>query len=88
MVVTSQQREPGVGKRSAEKLIFAMAKPKVKKKKFIYLFLCVGFSSPLLTLEPWEPFPAPNSKFPIDSIYANGSIACWGRTWDCILLEN
>lgn len=32
MVVTSQQREPGVGKKSAEKLIFAMAKPKVKKK--------------------------------------------------------
>lgn len=29
MVVTSQQREPGVGKKSAEKLIFAMAKPKV-----------------------------------------------------------
>lgn len=30
MVVTSQQREPGVGKKSVEKLIFAMAKPKVK----------------------------------------------------------
>lgn len=30
MVVTSQQREPGVGKKSVEKLVFAMAKPKVK----------------------------------------------------------
>lgn len=29
MVVTSQQREPGVGKKSVEKLVFAMAKPKV-----------------------------------------------------------
>ncbi|XP_031703813.1 pleckstrin homology domain-containing family H member 1 [Anarrhichthys ocellatus] len=29
MVVTSQQREPGVGKRSVEKLVFAMAKPKI-----------------------------------------------------------
>uniref|UniRef100_A0A8C4FFW0 Pleckstrin homology domain containing, family H (with MyTH4 domain) member 1 n=1 Tax=Dicentrarchus labrax TaxID=13489 RepID=A0A8C4FFW0_DICLA len=29
MVVTSQQREPGVGKKSAEKLVFAMAKPKI-----------------------------------------------------------
>lgn len=29
MVVTSQQGEPGVGRRSLEKLVFAMAKPKV-----------------------------------------------------------
>uniref|UniRef100_A0A8C9ZD27 Pleckstrin homology domain containing, family H (with MyTH4 domain) member 1 n=1 Tax=Sander lucioperca TaxID=283035 RepID=A0A8C9ZD27_SANLU len=29
MVVTSQQREPGVAKKSAEKLVFVMAKPKV-----------------------------------------------------------
>ncbi|XP_023286559.1 pleckstrin homology domain-containing family H member 1 [Seriola lalandi dorsalis] len=29
MVVTSQQREPGVGKKSVEKLVFAMAKPKI-----------------------------------------------------------
>lgn len=29
MVVTSHQTEPGVGKKSAEKLVFAMAKPKV-----------------------------------------------------------
>lgn len=29
MVVTSQQREPGVGKKTVEKLVFAMAKPKV-----------------------------------------------------------
>lgn len=29
MVVTSQQGEPGVGRRSVEKLVFAMAKPKV-----------------------------------------------------------
>lgn len=29
MVVTSQQREPGVGKKSVEKLVFVMAKPKV-----------------------------------------------------------
>lgn len=31
MVVTSQQREPGVGKKSVEKFVFAMAKPKVSK---------------------------------------------------------
>lgn len=30
MVVTSQQREPGLGKKSVEKLLFAMAKPKVR----------------------------------------------------------
>ncbi|KAM9842656.1 pleckstrin homology domain-containing family H member 1 [Aulostomus maculatus] len=29
MVVTSQQREPGVGKKSVEKLVFEMAKPKI-----------------------------------------------------------
>uniref|UniRef100_A0A671Z0T6 Pleckstrin homology domain containing, family H (with MyTH4 domain) member 1 n=1 Tax=Sparus aurata TaxID=8175 RepID=A0A671Z0T6_SPAAU len=29
MVVTSQQKEPGVGKKSVEKLVFAMAKPKI-----------------------------------------------------------
>lgn len=29
MVVTSQQREPGVGKKSVEKLVFVMAKPKI-----------------------------------------------------------
>ncbi|XP_071381518.1 pleckstrin homology domain-containing family H member 1-like [Centroberyx affinis] len=29
MVVVSQQREPGVGKKSVEKLVFAMAKPKI-----------------------------------------------------------
>uniref|UniRef100_G3PBE4 Pleckstrin homology domain containing, family H (with MyTH4 domain) member 1 n=1 Tax=Gasterosteus aculeatus aculeatus TaxID=481459 RepID=G3PBE4_GASAC len=29
MVVTSQQREPGLGKKSVEKLLFAMAKPKI-----------------------------------------------------------
>ncbi|XP_040925121.1 pleckstrin homology domain-containing family H member 1 isoform X2 [Betta splendens] len=29
MVVTSQQRESGVGKKSVEKLVFAMAKPKI-----------------------------------------------------------
>uniref|UniRef100_A0A8C9Z4X6 Pleckstrin homology domain containing, family H (with MyTH4 domain) member 1 n=1 Tax=Sander lucioperca TaxID=283035 RepID=A0A8C9Z4X6_SANLU len=29
MVVTSQQREPGVAKKSAEKLVFVMAKPKI-----------------------------------------------------------
>lgn len=29
MVVTSQQREPGVGKKNVEKLVFTMAKPKV-----------------------------------------------------------
>ncbi|XP_026196129.1 pleckstrin homology domain-containing family H member 1 [Anabas testudineus] len=29
MVVTSHQTEPGVGKKSAEKLVFAMAKPKI-----------------------------------------------------------
>ncbi|KAM3595488.1 uncharacterized protein V6R79_024288 [Siganus canaliculatus] len=29
MVVTSQQREPGAGKKSVEKLVFAMAKPKI-----------------------------------------------------------
>ncbi|XP_041669079.1 pleckstrin homology domain-containing family H member 1 [Cheilinus undulatus] len=29
MVVSSQQREPGVGKKSVEKLVFAMAKPKI-----------------------------------------------------------
>lgn len=29
MVVTSQQREPGPGKKSVEKLVFAMSKPKV-----------------------------------------------------------
>lgn len=29
MVVKSQQKEPGVGKKSVEKLVFAMAKPKV-----------------------------------------------------------
>lgn len=34
MVVTSQQREPGIGKKSAEKFVFAMAKPKVRKIKF------------------------------------------------------
>lgn len=38
MVVMSQQKEPGVGKKSVEKLVFAMAKPKVKvlcKKRLI-----------------------------------------------------
>ncbi|XP_061599611.1 pleckstrin homology domain-containing family H member 1 isoform X2 [Cololabis saira] len=29
MLVTSQQKEPGVGKKSVEKLLFAMAKPKI-----------------------------------------------------------
>ncbi|MED6280312.1 hypothetical protein CHARACLAT_009488, partial [Characodon lateralis] len=29
MVVTSQQRESGVGKKNVEKLVFAMAKPKM-----------------------------------------------------------
>ncbi|XP_042357384.1 LOW QUALITY PROTEIN: pleckstrin homology domain-containing family H member 1 [Plectropomus leopardus] len=29
MVVTSQQREPGVGKKSVEKMVFVMAKPKI-----------------------------------------------------------
>ncbi|XP_054469805.1 pleckstrin homology domain-containing family H member 1 [Anoplopoma fimbria] len=29
MVVTSQQREPGVGKKSVEKLVFVMSKPKI-----------------------------------------------------------
>lgn len=30
MVVVSQQREPGVGKKSVEKLVFGMTKPKVR----------------------------------------------------------
>lgn len=35
MVVTSQQKEPGVGKKSVEKLVFAMAKPKVGFNEYI-----------------------------------------------------
>ena len=31
MVVVSQQREPGVGKKSVEKLLFGMVKPKVRR---------------------------------------------------------
>uniref|UniRef100_A0A3Q1CU58 Pleckstrin homology, MyTH4 and FERM domain containing H1 n=1 Tax=Amphiprion ocellaris TaxID=80972 RepID=A0A3Q1CU58_AMPOC len=48
MVVTSQQREPGVGKKSVEKLVFAMAKPKVRilctsTQVFIsYMFICLA----------------------------------------------
>uniref|UniRef100_A0AAQ5ZJU5 Pleckstrin homology, MyTH4 and FERM domain containing H1 n=1 Tax=Amphiprion ocellaris TaxID=80972 RepID=A0AAQ5ZJU5_AMPOC len=45
MVVTSQQREPGVGKKSVEKLVFAMAKPKLEVtdkclKYFQYRYRC------------------------------------------------
>lgn len=46
MVVTSQQGESGVGKKNVEKLVFAMAKPKVSAvciSRFS-LFLCFYFS--------------------------------------------
>lgn len=40
MVVVSQQREPGVGKKSVEKLVFAMAKPKVGLLCTVHLDKC------------------------------------------------
>lgn len=35
IVVSSQQREPGVGKKSVEKLVFGMAKPKVDRSGYV-----------------------------------------------------
>ncbi|XP_075879299.1 pleckstrin homology domain-containing family H member 1 isoform X3 [Nelusetta ayraudi] len=54
MVVTSQQREPGVGKKSAEKLIFAMAKPKILE----LTLLMAGY------MNHWNPSVPPASHKP------------------------
>lgn len=61
MVVTSQQKESGAGKKSAEKLVFAMAKPKVSvlsalerevqvDDSFYMSLLKQPFSSPAVSL--------------------------------------
>ncbi|XP_034714442.1 pleckstrin homology domain-containing family H member 1 [Etheostoma cragini] len=55
MVVTSQQREPGVAKRSAEKVVFVMAKPKI-------LELTLLMAS---YINHWNPILPPASHQPV-----------------------
>uniref|UniRef100_A0A668ASA8 Pleckstrin homology domain containing, family H (with MyTH4 domain) member 1 n=1 Tax=Myripristis murdjan TaxID=586833 RepID=A0A668ASA8_9TELE len=54
MVVVSQQREPGVGKKSVEKLVFAMAKPKILELTLL-MASYINHWTPSLPSAPHQP---------------------------------
>ncbi|XP_041827508.1 pleckstrin homology domain-containing family H member 1 isoform X2 [Melanotaenia boesemani] len=54
MVVTSQQREPGAGKKSVEKLVFAMAKPKILELTLL-MASYINHWNPSLPSSPSQP---------------------------------
>lgn len=78
MVVTSQQREPGVAKKSAEKLVFVMAKPKVS---------VMSMSANMLSLTDWQVSTLPlhvrlSLHILLDDLKQHSQLGiCVGGTW-------
>ncbi|KAM4625731.1 pleckstrin homology domain-containing family H member 1 [Polymixia lowei] len=66
MVVVSQQREPGGGKKSVEKLVFAMAKPKILELTLLMASYINHWtpSLPSAPLQPQGPWDVDSRHFP------------------------
>ncbi|KAM6913029.1 pleckstrin homology domain-containing family H member 1 [Xenentodon cancila] len=74
MLVTSQQKEPGVGKKSVEKLVFAMAKPKILELTLLMASYINHWNpgAPPASHQPLGHWDADSRHFPAMTYTTNG----------------